>query len=147
MWHFNSAIQSLSLKDRTMLWTFFYPWGDRQQWVFGISPWANFFLGHRKNWWVCLVVFCPWWPSVPCKTGQTKTATGHLYYAVFPVIYHCAVSFLSFLNYFCPLLDYQYWILLFYCKKKTNFKQGPFFIWQFTPGTYIASEELQRWTD
>lgn len=146
MWHFNSAIQSLSLKDRTMLWTFFYPWGDRQQWVFGISPWANFFLGHRKNWWVCLVVFCPWWPSVPCKTGQTKTATGHLYYAVFPVIYHCA--FFSFLfKLFLSSVGLSVLNIVILLLKKKNFKQGPFFIWQFTPGTYIASEELQRWTD
>ena len=36
--------------------------------------------------------------------------------------------FFSFLNYFCPLLDYQYWILLFYCslKKKKTSKQVPF---------------------
>lgn len=55
-----------------------------------------FSLGHGKNWWVCLVMVCPCWLSVPCKTGRTKTAMGHLYYAVFSVIYHCAVSFFLF---------------------------------------------------
>lgn len=34
--------------------------------------------------------------------------------------------FFFFLNYFCPLLDYQYWILLFYRSLKKNFKQVPF---------------------
>lgn len=39
--------------------------------------------------WLCSVPGGP----LPCaKTRWTKTAPGNLYYAVFSVIYHCAVS-------------------------------------------------------
>lgn len=60
------------------------------------------------------------------QTGQANTTPGHLYYAVFSVTYHCAVSFCPFLNYFCPQLNYLYWLLLFYCslKKKKTFIMG-----------------------
>lgn len=73
------------------------------------SPWMNYFFAHSKNWWVCLIVVCPCWPSVPWKRGRTKTATRHLYYAVFPLIYHFDVSFL------CKLLDFSWNIGTGYC--------------------------------
>lgn len=105
-----------------MLWTLFC-WMQQPAVSFGNVLGWFFFLGHTKNWWVCLVVVCPCWLCVSCKTGQTKTATGHLYYAVFSVIYHCAVSFFSFLNYFCPLLGLSVVniVILLFLKKTSSF--------------------------
>lgn len=57
------------------------------------SPWVDFsnlLTGETDEAvWLCSV---PGGPLRGAKTGRTKTAPGHLYYAVFSVIYHCVVS-------------------------------------------------------
>lgn len=68
---------------------------------------------------------CPCWPSVPCKTGRSKTATGHLYYAVFSVIYHCAVSFFLF-KLFLSSVGLSVLNIVILLLGGKNFKQVPF---------------------
>lgn len=80
---------------------------------------------------------CPCWPFVPCKTGRTKTATGHLYYAVFSVIYHCAVSFFFLFKLFLSSVGLSVLnivILLFLKKKK--FKSSFFYLTIYCMNVY-----------
>lgn len=145
MWCFYTIIWSSVWKGRTLLRTLFCPRGNSQQSVFGISL-GIFFLGHRKNWWVCLIVVCPCWPSVPCNTGRTKTATGHCtmqYFQSFIIVqFHFFSLFKLFLS-SVGIISTEYCYSIVLKKLQTS----SFFIWQFTVRTYIASEELRRCTD
>lgn len=111
------------------------------------SPWVNVFLGHRRNWWVCLIVVCPCWPSVLwTKTGRTKKQQGICtmqYFQSFVIVLFLFFLFKLFLS-SVGLSVLNIVILLFYKKMLNKFL---FFIWQLTVWTYIASEELPRWTD